>query len=185
MLTRWGATPEEWHHFSKTLGLTTELLPVVSNPHAIISPRSAITTLGKTPSLYNSARQVIGIPGWTEHITTEEEIARWSAEPDYGICVQTRIVRALDVDVTDPETADVILALCKRSIPGPFPIRRRPNSCKFLIPFRLPGDLGKQTMKTIGGIIEFLANGQQFVACGTHPSGVRYEWVPGLPESLR
>ena len=181
MSTRWGATPEEWHHFNKTLGLTTELLPVVSNPNAVISPRSSITTLGKTPSLYNRERQVIGMPGWPDHITTEEEIARWSAEPDYGICVNTRLIRAIDVDVTDPQIAESILALCQSMMPGPLAIRRRSNSPKFLIPLQVPGVFGKRTIKTPDGIIEFLANGQQFVACGTHPSGVRYEWVGGLP----
>ena len=181
MSTRWGATPEEWHHFSKTLGLTTELLPVVSNPNAVISPRSSITTLGKTPSLYNRERQVIGMPGWPDHITTEEEIARWSTEPDYGICVNTRLIRAIDVDVTDPQIAESILALYQSMMPGPLAMRRRSNSSKFLIPLKVPGVFGKRTIKTPDGIIEFLANGQQFVACGTHPSGVRYEWVGGLP----
>ena len=181
MNTRWGGTPEEWHHFSKTLGLTTELLPVVSNPNAVISPRSSITTLGKTPSLYNRERQVIGMPGWPDYITTEEEIARWSTEPDYGICVNTRLIRAIDVDVTDPQIAESILALYQSMMPGPLAMRRRSNSSKFLIPLKVPGVFGKRTIKTPGGIIEFLANGQQFVACGTHPSGVRYEWVGGLP----
>ena len=32
------------------------------------------------------------------------------------------------------------------------------------------------------GIIELLANGQQFVACGTHSSGSRIEWDGGLPD---
>lgn len=32
------------------------------------------------------------------------------------------------------------------------------------------------------GIIELLANGQQFVACGTHSSGARIEWDGGLPD---
>ena len=36
--TRWGATPEEWVLFSKTLGLSDYMLPAVSNPNASISP---------------------------------------------------------------------------------------------------------------------------------------------------
>ena len=37
-----------------------------------------------------------------------------------------------------------------------------------------------------GGLVEFLATGQQFVALGTHPSGVRYEWLLAAigPEAL-
>lgn len=182
---RFGATPEEWDHFSRVLGLTMDLLPVVSNLQATISSRSTLSSLGKTPSLYNPDRQVIGILNWTNHITTEEEIARWSAEPDYGICVITRTIRALDVDVTDPAEAEAILAICQRMMPDPLVMRRRANSPKFLLAFRMPGAFAKCTMKTSGGIIEFLADGQQFVACGTHPSGVRYEWATGLPEIPR
>lgn len=181
MISRWGATPEEWDHFSRVLGLTADLLPVVSNPHAKISPCSTLSSLGKTPSIYNRDRQVIGIPGWTDHVATPEDIALWSAEPDYGICVITRAIRALDVDVTDPGMAESILALCKHMMPGPLALRRRANSPKFLLAFWVPGVFGKRTMKTAGGVIEFLADGQQFVACGTHPSGVRYEWATGRP----
>lgn len=177
---RFGATPEEWDHFSKALGLTADLLPVVSNPHATISPRSTLTSLGKTPSLYNKDRQVIGIPNWPEHVATPEDIVQWSEEPDYGICVITRNIRALDVDVEDARSAQEIRG-CVRALDWVFPERIRNNSPKFLQIFRLPGDLPKRVMRVTGGIIEFLATGQQFVACGTHPSGSRYEWKGGLP----
>jgi hypothetical protein len=33
-------------------------------------------------------------------------------------------------------------------------------------------------------MVEFLATGQQFIAVGTHPSGVRYEWAAGLPDAF-
>jgi hypothetical protein len=35
-----------------------------------------------------------------------------------------------------------------------------------------------------GPAIELLADGQQFVACGTHSSGSRYQWLPELPSSI-
>jgi predicted P-loop ATPase len=40
----------------------------------------------------------------------------------------------------------------------------------------VPGEFGKRVIKVDGGMIEFLANGQQFIAAGTHPSGDRYQW---------
>lgn len=58
------------------------------------------------------------------------------------------------------------------------------NSSKFLLAFRLEGEFTKRRFKTQHGIVEFLAAGQQFIACGTHPSGVRYEWFDGLPEEF-
>jgi hypothetical protein len=36
-------------------------------------------------------------------------------------------------------------------------------------------------MTVKGGIIEWLATGQQFLAAGTHKDGQRYEWEPALP----
>ncbi|EKM5824266.1 hypothetical protein PU342_004757, partial [Salmonella enterica] len=52
----WGATPDEWFHFDLVLGRTDQLLPVVCNPGATISPNSKLKMLGKTPSLYNRDR---------------------------------------------------------------------------------------------------------------------------------
>jgi hypothetical protein len=34
------------------------------------------------------------------------------------------------------------------------------------------------------GLIELLGDGNQLVACGTHPSGVRYQWQNGLPDQI-
>lgn len=176
---RFGASPSDWDHFDLVLGLGEDLLPVVSNTSATISPNSAMKALGKTPSRYNGQRQAVGIAEWTSHVTTPAEIAKWSAERDYGICVQSRTVRAIDVDIEDPkESGDVFEAIAK--VVGWLPCRRRENSVKFLLAFSLPGNMPKRVLKTRHGIIEFLATGQQFIAHGTHPSGSRYYW--GGPE---
>lgn len=180
----WGATPDDWTHFSLILGLTADLLPVVSNPHAIKSPASKLEGPGKTPSRYNNHRQMSGIANWTEKQATVSEVDRWSKEPDYGICIQTRLVRALDVDVPDTvEAGEISAAICGH-LDQVLPARFRQNSSKFLLAFKVYGDFTKRRIKTAHGVIEFLANGQQFVACGTHTSGVRYEWSGGLPNDF-
>lgn len=179
---RYGASPEEWLHFDMLLGLTEDLLPVVSNPSARISPQSSMKGLGKTPSLYNGQRSVAGFVQWTSHHTTAEEIDRWSKEPDYGICIQTRNVRALDLDITDGTLAGRIRDRCLAR--GSFPARIRQNASKCLLAFRLRGEFVKRKFAAAHGIVEFLASGQQFVAVGTHPSGARYEWEGGLPEEF-
>jgi len=174
---RFGATPEDWAQFDVMLGLTADLLPVVSNPGAVISPNSKMKALGKTPSVYNKQRKVAGFPSWTEHKATGANITEWSAEPDYGICIQTREVRALDVDVEDKEKAAAIGEFIGGHLNAlGLPERYREGSGKFLLAFRLQGVFAKRILKVEGGIIEFLANGQQFIAAGTHTSGVRYEW---------
>ena len=175
----WGATPAEWQRLCG-MGLQADLLPVVSNPSAPISPRSKMKDLGKTPSKYNSQREAVGIPEWTDLKASDKDIARWQRDNDLGICLQTRQVRAIDIDITDAAMVERVRGLVEL-LGGVMPVRARPNSSKCLLAFRLDGVYSKRILRTDKGIIEFLANGQQFIAVGTHPSGARYEWEGGLP----
>lgn len=179
----WGATPREWDHFCLILGLEDDLLPVVSNPQPPIAATSKLADKGKVPSLYTKDREITGLARWTSTTTTPGDIKRWAKEPDYGICVQTRVVRAIDGDITDPVLAVQIRDAIDLHLGFTPPCRVRGGASKFLYAVAIPGvDLGKRTIKTAGGIIEFLANGQQFVAVGTHnKSGTHYEWLGGLP----
>lgn len=179
-----GATPDEWLHFDLMLGLTRDLLPVVSNPYAEISPDSKMKALGKTPSRYNREGHVVGFPKWTEWTSLGVDLAAWSSQPDYGICIQTRHVRALDIDVPDNLPAQQIEDAWHQALGIDCPIRMRDNSGKRLLAFIVEGELPKRRMTVEGGIIEMLANGQQFVAAGEHPSGARYTWSGGLPSSF-
>lgn len=179
-----GASAEQWAHFDMVLGLTEDLLPVVSNPKATISSNSAIKDLGKLPSTYNAQRHVVGFAAWTQHRSTAADLTKWSKERDYGICLQTRRIRAIDVDVNDAGEADRIRQFIALRLGVDLPRRARANSSKFLLAFELGGEFTKRKFKTEHGIIEFLATGQQFVAVGTHPSGARYEWEGGLPDEF-
>lgn len=187
----YGASAAEWEHFAEKLGLTADLLPVVSNPRAAISEKSTMKQLGKTPSMYYSGRKAGGVKDWTSKQTTPQDIARWNKEPDYGICLQTRTVRAIDIDVEDAKLAAII----QEDVQGflnwvGLPLRYRANSGKCLLVFKLPGEMPKRVIRMGDkGIIELLATGQQFIAAGTHPSGAKYEWLdetcmPGLPFSI-
>ncbi|WP_363322356.1 VapE domain-containing protein [uncultured Gilliamella sp.] len=178
----YGASPCDWLHFDLALGLTEDLLPVVSNPNAVISDNSTLKSLGKTPSRYNREGKAVGFPSWTNHITNSKQIETWSKNPDYGICIQTRNIRAIDVDVSDPGLASNIKSFIISHTGIDFPCRFRADSSKFLLMFCMPGEFYKQIIcLETHGIVEFLANGQQFVAAGTHPSGGRYQWENALP----
>ena len=181
--TVWGAAPGDWSHFAEHLGLQADLLPVVSNPHSQVSPDSKLKAVGKVPSRYDSQHQVVGIAGWTQRQTTASAIAAWSKIPDYGICVQTRLVRAIDIDVDHPQALEIAAAV-EEFLLVELPARRRGNSHKLLLALRCPGEMPKRRFPTEHGVVELLANGQQFIAVGTHPSGVRYEWDGGLPADI-
>ena len=79
MVDRFGASADEWAHFDLVLGLTADLLPVVSNPAAQIGERSSLKALGKTPSLYNARREAVGIKGWTSKQSTGAEVGALGA----------------------------------------------------------------------------------------------------------
>lgn len=179
----WGAGAEAWTHFADHLGLREDLLPVVSNPQARVSARSALRQIGKVPSRYNNDREVVGMPAWTSHRATERDVERWQRDSDYGICIQTRVARAIDIDVQGAELAQRIRETVELIL-GPLPARVRSNSSKCLLAFKLEGSWQKRVLRTEHGPIEFLGTGQQFIGVGTHPSGVRYEWEGGLPDSL-
>jgi hypothetical protein len=177
----YGATPDDWDHLELLLG-AGDLLPVVSKPGAAVSPKSTLQEVGKTPSLYNREGYAVGIKDWTSKVAESYEVERWSKVSDLGICIQTRHVRAIDIDVTDALVADDIEEFVTEFIGLSLPARRRSNSSKCLLAFIVDGDWGKRRVEVAGGIVEVLMNGQQFIAVGTHPSGVRYEWDGGLPD---
>lgn len=165
---------EDWSRLV-SLGLTEDLLPVVSDRSVKISEQSKLKDIGKTPSRFNPRGEAVGIPQWTQHRTTERQVGGWALDSRLGICLQTRRVRAIDVDIGDPvhsaEVRDLVTMLA-----GTLPCRWRENSGKLLLAFWMPGEFTKRIIRTHHGIIEFLANGQQFIAHGTHTSGVRYQW---------
>lgn len=181
MANNFGASPEAWDVWSALAG--DDLLPAVANPDAQISAGSKLAAVGKTPSQYNSQREVIGIAKWTQYMPSPAELKRWAAEPDYAISVQCRgEIKALDVDVGDPVKSKAIRDAITAML-GPCPVRYRDNSGKLLIPIRHAPTMVKRVLPVDGGMIEFLANGQQFIADGYHQSGTRYQWNgTALPE---
>ena len=127
----YGALPGAWDHFDLVLGLGEDLLPVAANPEAGISPTSTLSAIGKVPSVYNGRGQIVGLAKWTEKITTSDDIARWADNPELGICMQTRRVRAIDVDISDADEAERVFNLLQQH--GDFPLRTRADSAKFLM----------------------------------------------------
>ncbi|MCK9988680.1 MAG: hypothetical protein AzoDbin1_05152 [Azoarcus sp.] len=183
----YGASQDEWIHFDVILGLGDALLPVVSNPNGEVSPTSSLKSIGKIPSRYDRNRRVVGIKDWPSYVTTEQDLARWAREPDYGISIRTGAVMAVDIDIDDPIAADDCKACIEAILGVEFPTRARGGSGRLLLLFRPTGggDTGKRILSIPKeGAIELLGTGQQFIAAGTHPSGHRYEWIGGLPNDI-
>lgn len=187
-----GATAEEWETFADDLaglGLYADLIPVVSDPSIPTSRHSTLSDAhrGKVPSKL-SAGAVVGFPGWQAHHASPEKVARWARKPQLGFGLVCRRARAIDIDVEDEAEAAAIERFASEFFGVELPCRFRSNSPKrALLVFVPSGDeLTKSVIDTRHGKIELLGNRQFLVCCGTHPSGVRYQWrnlCPTLPEA--
>jgi hypothetical protein len=180
-----GATPENWFHFDLVLGLGAHLLPCVQ-ADAQPTPGSSIKKFGKVPSLYDGRGQAFGLSGWQKRPILGSEVQAWSADSRLNLCLRTGPISgvyAVDVDIEDAITATAVHALIDDAMPD-HSLRVRLNSQKFLVLFRMSNSCKKRILKTAHGNIELLAEGQQGVVAGSHSSGSRYQWSPGLPDQL-
>lgn len=188
----YGGTAQEWAA-AKRLA-KRDLLPVVSNPHVQLGKFSKMKELGKTPSQVIETQdgpRAIGFSDWTAFEATAVNIEAWSKVPDHGICIQTRLIRAIDIDVEDAELADEIEAWFFKRL-GPTAVRERAGSGRRILAYRAEGGLRRASFptretvaedgKTKRELVELLGDGQQFVAAGMHKSGERYAWRGGFPK---
>lgn len=193
-----GATPAEWYHFDFELGLGANLLPCVpAAPGVQAVEGSALEgKIGKIPSMFNGMGLAHGLKDWQKRPIAPEEVGLWSRDRRLNICIRTGSISgvyAIDVDIEDARLAHEIAVMIGKGGEAPAIRRTRSNSNKFLVPFRMEGTCPKRIItvvaadkaaKTKPQRIELLATGQQFVAAGTHSSGVRYEWAGGLPTHI-
>ena len=190
MIKKYGASQAAWRFFSEVPGLLPDLLPVVADPTATISPDSKMRGLGKTPSQINFRGHAAGFAKWTQHKASEADVRRWALKPEHGICIQTGRGRwcALDIDVADKAKASKIVCAVQNLFPFYyFPERSREGTGKTLLVFAFAGELPKHVIPVEGGMIEVLGTGQQFIAESGYidaKTGVaigRYLWPKGWP----
>lgn len=147
----YGATPEEWKHFAYTLGLESELLPVVSDPTKVIAKKSNLKKRGKVPSKLNLKDEISGFVGWPKVIASDLNILVWEKR-QYGLCIQTRNLLAFDIDCEDRRISDIAREVLRQVLrsrqsrgntgtggaealgDGRFYYRSRPNSNRCLLP---------------------------------------------------
>jgi len=186
-----GATAEEWAHFDLILGLGANLLPCVPfSADVKVQEGSAIEgKVGKIPSMYNGRGEAHGLTGWQKREIAPSEVAYWSTDPRLNLCVRTGPISgiyAFDIDIDDERANHVSMSIDLAL--DVLPRRARENSQKRLLVFRMEETCKKRKIKLDehprGPAIELLADGQQFVACGAHSSGVRYRWYPELPSTI-
>lgn len=182
---QYGATSEEWDAFIALA--KPDLLPYLADPRVAIEHYSRVTPGSKTPGrVLPSTGKGVGMLGWPKHVATDGHLIEWRADPRHGICLITRNIRAVDVDVADQDQANRIAEFIQDFLGTDLPLRTRADSGKRTLLYRIADakePLRKWIVPTPHGPIEFLFDGQQTVVAGRHPQGARYEWPNGFPTS--
>jgi hypothetical protein len=137
-----GATPQEWGHLDWTLGLSANLLPCIpAGPDVkCVAGSSLEGKVGKIPSAFNAQGLAHGITDWTKRPILGNEIALWSKDGRYNVCIRTgqiSSVHAFDIDIDDSVKAAEVAQLIEQTLGMKLPRRERENSGKFLLMFRL------------------------------------------------
>jgi hypothetical protein len=147
-------------------------------PGASLSPNSRLrqNALGKIPGKE-------GPSGWHGYDflrtppPSRAEAASWFG----NIGLRARSFPALDVDVHSEQLRDLVLNVASRCLgSAPQRVSRTPRA---LLVYRsdcpLPKASATITRDGESHLVEFLAESQQYVVHGTHPSGAKYDWIDG------
>ena len=153
--------------------------------------RQQLREAGYAPIPVNGKRPPLA--GWqTKSNSNPEEISSWERAFSYAknTGLLTEHTPTLDIDILDPEAATAVEELVRERFgEGGYVLVRFGQSPKRAIPFRTDTPFSKITynVEIPDGEdreekLEFLANGQQFVAFGLHPkTGKPYSWHGGEP----
>jgi Bifunctional DNA primase/polymerase, N-terminal len=162
---------------------------------SIGSDRLLMRANGYTPTPCTGKRPVLS--EWQKrHDPTDLEMAGWlRAFPTArNTGILARNTPALDIDIFDEGAAQAVEDLTREWFEelGWVLVRGREGAPKRLIPFRCDDPFEKQAItfaprldvngKPVSEKLEFLGDGQQFVAYGTHPdTGLPYKWEGRSP----
>lgn len=164
----------------------TDLVSVIP-PDGEISPNSRIneSQRGKVPGL-------LGTHGWYGYSWDTDDggsrLARRIDETGANVGLRARRFPGLDIDVEEPDLTMVVAHVAKDVLGfAPHRMSREPRR---MLMYRSDEPLKKSraviTYKGRGHTVELLADGQQYLIHGTHPSGTKYRWdrFPPKPEAL-
>ena len=152
-------------------------------PETLIAERVHLLANGFTPVLCDGKRALED--DWTEkHTPTAREIEERSrAHPRWtNTGLLARNAPGLDIDILDEGAAQAVEDMTRQRFGARGRILVRIGlPPKRLIPFRCDDPFKKLAVPFAnGGKLEFLGDGQQFVALGEHPDTRRpYEWENG------
>lgn len=198
----WGAAQEDWQRFVN-LALQ-DLRPIVCNPNLITlashkegNSEKAGDRYLKIPSRKYSGQYVGGFAGWPSYNADKSDIEEWSSDSDIGFGFVGRTLKAIDIDIEDPELAEAVDDFACAYFSADLPYRWRANSPRRMLVYRLAHPESGRKKRTIAlryqgtyhdaehpPKVEFLFDLNFIAACGRHKSGEMQQWE-GLPANIK
>lgn len=137
--------------------------------------------VGKMPAKLSRGK-VYPFKGWHESRATAADVERqkgWRYKGvPFNFGMQTHGLLVIDCDIDDPAAAAIVMQTMREVFKHKPPVRSRAGSTRFCALFRARESHKKAVVKTVGGKVELLADGQQFVVAGTHfESGQPIIWL--------
>lgn len=168
-------------------GFSAELIPIMP-PGVQIDPSSRVPekNRGKVPGKRKTPWSWTGFSGWEGYVQGADDYTNWT-KWGASLGIRTKNVPSFDIDVEDEDLVRLIQDTIQLEL-GKTPIRRG-NPPRVLLPYRLAlnsNPFRKRVLKLAKdgekiGVVELLADGQQFVAAGVHPrTGNEYAWTEEL-----
>jgi hypothetical protein len=169
-------------------GYADELIPIIP-PGAKLDEKSGVnpSQAGKIPGEFKVGPATwVGMHHWTSRAFDASHIRQWDRWPNANKGLKTGTLLAVDLDCSDPATAEV-RKLSGQEL-GHTIIRGREYSERELLVYRLkageiPPHKGRIAFMAEGDptehAVEFLGQGGQFVCEGIHPKGGAYVWRGG------
>ena len=189
-----------WNVFAEQFGVSN-ILPIAQGGDGIISKLSK-NVVGKVPSVFNRHGEIVGFKDWQQQRTTPAMLNKWASDHRYGLGVLLGqplpaggVAVCIDVDTEDEDHQKTVYGILRSALGvASMPQRVRDNSARRAYVLRITGadkPITKQVLKLAPNeatgkqeAVEILAYGQQFVACGHHPSGAALEWLDGPANDL-
>lgn len=186
-----------WQHFAGMFG-AGHLLPIALAIDGAPSKLHA-ASIGKVPSVYNANGIIVGYKDWGTARTTAQNLEKWERDGRYGFGVLLGreipampgyVAVCLDIDTENPFYQQIVNGLiCQALDVAQVAQRVRENSRRRAYVLAVKVREGERILKRVLRLpdgeegkreaVEILGYGQQFAACGRHPSGYALEWLTG------
>jgi hypothetical protein len=177
MTAPWGATPDEWDHFAARARPRGRPAAGGEQPGAKISEQQDARPGQDAQPLQRQGTRSSASPSGRSTRPPTATSARWSRDSDLGICLQTRVVRAIDIDIADPVRAAAVRELVELMVA--LPARRARTAASACSPSACLASSRSASSARPTASSSSSPTASSSSRSARTPAATRYEWVDG------